>query len=77
MGVDGFYLLEKIYSVSTPEWLRLLPAVETLRKVWIQQFYAPEDGIVQWRSQKDLPPATIAFHSPYLVSCASLLLSIR
>ncbi len=65
MGVDGFYLLEKIYSVSTPEWLRLLPAVETLRKVWIQQFYAPEDGIVQWRSQKDLPPATIAIHSPY------------
>ena len=65
IGVDGFYLLEKIYSVSTPQWLRLRTAVETLRQVWIQQFYAPEDGIVQWRSQKDLPPATIAIHSPY------------
>ncbi len=50
MGADGFYLLEKIYSVEADEWLRFLPAVETLRKVWIQQFYAPKDGIVQWRS---------------------------
>lgn len=65
MGVDGFYLLDQIYSVETPEWFRFLPAVETLRQVWIQQFYAPEDGIVQWRSQKDLPPASVAIHSPY------------
>jgi hypothetical protein len=33
MGVDGFYLLEKIDSLNAPEWLRFLPAVETLRKV--------------------------------------------
>ncbi len=50
MGADGFYLLEKIYSVEAPQGLHCLPAVETLRKVWIQQFYAPVDGIVQWRS---------------------------
>ncbi|MEL4895713.1 IS1182 family transposase [Crocosphaera sp. Alani8] len=65
MGADGFYLLEKIYSIEAPQGLRFLLAVETLRKVWIQQFYAPVDGIVQWRSQKDLPPASIAIHSPY------------
>ena len=65
MGEDGFDLLEKIDSIYAPEWLRFLPAVETLRKVWIQQFYAPSQGIVQWRSPKDLPPATIAIHSPY------------
>ena len=47
MGADGFYLLERIYSLEAPQWLRFLPAVETLRKVWIQQFYAPQDGIVQ------------------------------
>ncbi len=63
IGADGFYLLEQIYAVETPQWLRLLPAVETLRQVWIQQFYAPLDGIVQWRTQKDLPPAKLAIHS--------------
>ena len=45
-------------------WLRLIPAVEILRIVWVQQFYAPVDGQVQWRSPKDMPPSTIAIHSP-------------
>ena len=65
MGADGFCLLKKIYGKNTPEWLRLIPAVETLRQVWIQQFYAPIDGKVQWRTPKDMPPSTIAIHSPY------------
>jgi len=33
------------------------------------QFYAPgEDGSVQWRSPKEMPPSTIAIHSPYDVA---------
>ncbi len=31
-------------------WLRLIPAVEILRQVWVQQFYAPVEGKVQWRT---------------------------
>lgn len=66
MGKDGFALLEVIYDPSTPEWLRQVPAVETLRQVWLQQFYAPtETGQVQWRTPKDMPPSTLAIHSPY------------
>lgn len=65
IGADGFYLLEKIDSLNASEWLRFLPAVETLRKVWIQQFYTPNEGIVQWRDPKDLPPSHIAIHSPH------------
>ena len=65
MGEDGFNLLERIYAPNAPEWLRYLPAVEILRIVWVQQFYAPIDGKVQWRSPKDMPPSTIAIHSPY------------
>lgn len=66
IGKDGFALLDAIYDDATPEWLRQIPAVETLRQVWLQQFYAPaEDGSVQWRSPKDLPPSTLAIHSPY------------
>lgn len=46
-------------------WLRYLPAVEILRIVWVQQFNAPIDGKVKWRTPKDMPPSTIAIHSPY------------
>ena len=66
IGKDGFALLDAIYDSSTPEWLRHIPAVETLRQVWLQQFYAPgEDGSVQWRPPKEMPPSTITIHSPY------------
>ena len=49
MGEDGFSLLKKIYVKKAPEWLRMIPAVETLRQVWVQQFHAPIDGKVKWR----------------------------
>ena len=65
MGADGFALLEAIYAPKTPEWLRYLRAVEILRLVWVQQFYAPVDKKVQWRSPKDMPSSTLAIHSPH------------
>jgi transposase len=65
MGKDGFTLLESIYHPLTPPWLRFIPAVEILRQVWVQQFYVPIEGKVQWRTSKDMPPSTIAIHSPY------------
>lgn len=66
IGADGLNLLEAIYTPSTPEWLRQLPAVETLRQMWVQQFYAPQsDAGVKWRSVKDMPPSTLAIHSPH------------
>ncbi len=65
MGTDGFALLEAIYAPNTPYWLRFIPAVEIFRQVWVQQFYAPINGKVQWRSRSDMPPSTIAIHSPY------------
>jgi hypothetical protein len=66
IGADGLALLEAIYTPSSPDWLRQLPAVETLRQIWVQQFYAPqEDGLVNWRRVKDMPPSTLAIHSPH------------
>jgi len=35
-------LMEAVYSSEAPTVLRQLPAVETLRQPWLQQFYAPE-----------------------------------
>jgi len=54
IGADGFYLLDKIYSQTSPIELRQLPAVEVLRQVWLQQYYAPTDKI-QLRCGKRWP----------------------
>ncbi|GAB1537973.1 hypothetical protein NUACC21_06290 [Scytonema sp. NUACC21] len=64
IGVDGFYLLDHIYSQTSPIQLRQLPAVEVLRQVWLQQYYAPTDKI-QLRSDKDGPPSAVRIRSPY------------
>jgi hypothetical protein len=51
-------LLAALYSEETPPWLREVPAVETLRQVWVQQYYLMEET-VQWRSIEEhgIPPA--------------------
>ena len=64
MGADGFQLLRAIYAAETPAWLREVPAVDILRRVWIQQFYAPEPR-VRWRAAEDLPPGALLINSPY------------
>src|SRR5215472_2770738 len=64
IGADGFALVAALADPATPTWLREVPALETLRRVWIQQFYASA-GPVQWRSNDDLPPAALLIQSPY------------
>jgi transposase len=46
--------------------LREIPAVETLRQVWVQQYYLMEET-VQWRSIEahGIPPAHLFINSPY------------
>lgn len=64
MGADGHDLLAAIYSTDAPEWLRQVPAVEILRRVWVQQFCV-EEGRMKWREAADLPPAPLMIESPY------------
>ena len=66
IGADGLYLLCKIYHPSAPSWLQNLPAVQVLRQVWLQQFYASTDEQpMRWRSAEDLPPAAVLIRTPY------------
>ena len=58
-------LLDAIYSETTPASIRVLEAVEILRQVWLQQYYAPTGGKVQLRTQKDGPPHATRIFSPY------------
>jgi transposase len=66
IGADGGLLLRCIYAVDAPAWLREVPAVQILRRVWLQQFHAaPPDQPVCWRAAEDLPPAPLLIGSPY------------
>jgi transposase len=66
IGRDGHTLLAAVYATDSPRWLRDVPAVETLRQVWVQQYYIVE-GKVQWRSMEEhgIPPAHLFINSPY------------
>ncbi|MDP9371351.1 MAG: transposase, partial [Chloroflexota bacterium] len=44
--------------------VRLAPAIDILRQVWVQQYYGPEEP-VRWRTGNDIPPAECLIHSPY------------
>ncbi|HXH13354.1 MAG TPA: IS1182 family transposase [Alphaproteobacteria bacterium] len=66
IGADGRQFLLALYDPTAPSHLRALPAVETLRRVWLQQFYAaPADEPMRWRAADDLPPGPLLISSPY------------
>jgi transposase len=52
IGLDGMKILEAIYDdATTPQWLREIPAIETLRIAWIHQYWI-DNGQLHWRSHK-------------------------
>lgn len=65
-GADGRDLLTRLYQPDTDRSLRELDAVQTLRLVWMQQFYAvAPDEPMRWRVADDLPPAPRLINTPY------------
>jgi transposase len=68
-GRDGYHLLRQVHGPGAPGWLAGLPAVQALRRVWIQQFCldVSESGEkVIWRgAEQGLPPARSRLVSPY------------
>jgi transposase len=66
IGADGRALLQAVYAPGAPAWLRELPAVEALRQIWVQQYYAPDEaGVVRWREDRDRPPGARRIVSPH------------
>src|SRR6266852_6100889 len=58
IGADGWCLLAALRSAEAPAWLAEVPAVEVLRRVWVQQFWLDE-GVIRWRLDQDIPPASL------------------
>lgn len=64
IGQDGRQLLFWAYAPDAPETVPNDPAVEILRRVWVQQYYIQEEEVF-WRKPDNIPPSERAIHSPY------------
>jgi transposase len=75
VGEDGFALLDALEAAETPEYLRALPLITTLRQTW-QRHYERATGegpaqshsplsSVRFKGNHELPPAAEAIESPY------------
>jgi len=65
IGRDGWRVLDAAYAPAAPAWLREVPAVQTLRRVWLQHFYVA-DGTLSWRTAElGTPPSALMISSPY------------
>jgi transposase len=70
-GTDGFTLLDAVYGPDSPPWLTQLPAVETLRRVLVQNYVIVTDRqgreVITMRDAEThgLPPGRCRITSPY------------
>ena len=63
IGLDGYKLLLTVYEQGS-EWFAEVPAIETLRRVWVQQYWL-EQGAVNFRRAGNLAPSVDRLESPY------------
>jgi len=56
IGKDGASFLSAISAAEAPAWLAEIPALETVRRVWVQNF-SWEQGELRWRAATNVPAA--------------------
>lgn len=64
IGQDGWRLLTDLFDPGAPLFLRAIPAVKILHRVWVQN-YRCDDGQLHWRESSDIAPAAQFINSPY------------
>lgn len=64
VGEDGYQLLGWAYASDSPQEVRDNPAVEVLRRVWVQEYYQVDDH-TSWRKPDNAPPGEQRIQSPY------------
>ena len=76
VGRDGETLLSAVTASGAPAWLREVPAVEVLRRVWVQNFCRLDDDagpsapdkpqVLRWRTEVEgYPPSALMVASPH------------
>lgn len=70
-GRDGYHLLDVVDAAGAPRWLGELPAIDALRRIWIQQYYRTSDEhgheevVRREANEHGLPPGRTRLISPY------------
>ena len=65
-GRDGYWLLEQVHGPGAPGWLAEPPAVQALRRIWIQQYYRDGEEVIRREEREHgLPPGRDRIVSPY------------
>jgi len=65
IGWDGLALLDKVAQRNAPPpGVHELPAVQTLRHIWLQQYVIIEDAL-RLRTREEMPPAAQLIQSPF------------
>jgi transposase len=65
-GRDGYWLLEQVHGPGAAGWLAGLPAVQVLRRIWIQQYYRDGEKVIRREEREHgLPPGRDRLASPY------------
>jgi transposase len=68
VGADGYQLLAWVQIADPSLGLPTLPALEALRRIWLQQYYRctiPGFETLRWRTSAEQPPAAVRIASPY------------
>ena len=75
VGEDGFALLDALEDEHSPDGLRELPIIDTLRRVWNRHYERdddastasskPAEGLVRFKDKRELPKAAEGIESPY------------
>jgi len=64
VGQDGWGLLTAIQADPTSHWMLSIPAIDTLQRVWKQDYLPVEQGGT-WIADEDRLEAARVFYSPY------------
>jgi len=64
VGADGMQFLADLWDPEAPPDVRSLPAIEALRRVWVQQYVVIE-GQIRLRAPNEMPGAAAEIESPY------------
>jgi transposase len=64
VGQDGWGLLAAIKADTQSHWMLSIPAIDTLQRVWKQNYLPLEDGGT-WIADQDRLEAAKLFYSPY------------
>jgi transposase len=67
IGADGYQLLEWVRAADPALGVRELPALEVLRRIWLQQYYrctVPGREVLRWRTGDEQLPSAVRIASP-------------